>query len=244
MPFRNFRGGSRPCPACPAGYPPLCRALIDPKNQHRDATQHPLSQDFEIVEPHRNIYLRDKKSDDIFILCEGWAFTFLQTADGRRQIISFLVGGDFFSCDLLFDERSSLSLRTLTKGLFCRMKRADVRGSIAASDETLNTIGRICVENERAKNELLLDLGRRNADERIAHLILTLAERLDRSGIAAGGDCPFPLRQRDIADATGLTPVHVGRMIARFREFGLIELSAGRLRILDRAELVRLGRID
>ncbi len=139
---------------------------------------------------------------------------------------------------------SNLSLRTLTKGLFCRMKRAEVRGRIAASEAALNIIGKICVENGRAKNELLLDLGRRNADERIAHLILTLTERLDRLGLARDGDYPFPLRQRDIADATGLTPVHVGRMIAKFRGSRLIELSAGRLRIVDRAELVRLGRID
>ncbi len=94
------------------------------------------------------------------------------------------------------------------------------------------------------KNDLLLDLGRRNADERVAHLILTLTERLDRLGTPRDGNYPFPLRQQDIADATGLTPVHVGRMISKFHEFGWIELSAGHLRILNRGELVRLGRID
>ncbi|MEI9914499.1 MAG: hypothetical protein WDN29_00255 [Methylovirgula sp.] len=130
-------------------------------------------------------------------------------ADARS--ISFLVGGDFFSPGILFEETSALSLRTLTKALFCRMKRADVRKKVVSSDETLDVIGKIGTANERAKNELLLDLGRRNADERIAHLMLTLTERLDRLGTAQGGVYPFPLRQRDMADATGLTPVHVGQ---------------------------------
>ncbi len=245
MPLKDFLGGARPCLACPAGYPELCRALINPKAEDRDLPQRPIPQDFEIVEPHRNIYLRDKKSEDIYILCDGWAFTFLQTADGRRQVISFLVGGDFFSCDLLFGAGSNLSLRTLTKGLFCRMKRAEVRGRIAASEAALNIIGKICVENGRAKNELLLDLGRRNADERIVHLILTLTERLDRLGLARDGDYPFPLRQRDIADATGLTPVHVGRMIAKFRESRLIELSpAVRASSIGRNWFGSAGSID
>ncbi len=244
MLYNDICERGRPCVTCPAGYPPLCRVLIDPQAEEFGRFQHLLAQNFEIFEPHRNVYLRNAKSDDIYILCDGWAFTFLQTADGRRQIISFLVGGDFFSPGILFEETSALSLRTLTKALFCRMKRADVRKKVVSSDETLDVIGKIGTANERAKNELLLDLGRRNADERIAHLMLTLTERLDRLGTAQGGVYPFPLRQRDMADATGLTPVHVGRTIAKFRDAGLIELSAGFLKILNRAELGRIGCID
>ncbi|MGP8231959.1 MAG: Crp/Fnr family transcriptional regulator [Methylovirgula sp.] len=242
--LKHLHEGGRPCSACPAGYPPFCRALVDPKGEHSGPPRPVVAQDFEVVEPHRNIYLRNAKTEDIYVLCDGWAFTFLQTADGRRQIVSFLVAGDFFSCDLLIEESSGLSLRTLTKSLFCRMRRAEVRHLVLKSDETLNIVGHACIAMERAKNDLLLDLGRRNADERIAHLILTLTERLDRLGTPHDGNYPFPLRQQDIAAATGLTPVHVGRMISKFREFGFIELSAGHLRVLNRAELVHLGRID
>ncbi|QAY94386.1 hypothetical protein CWB41_00400 [Methylovirgula ligni] len=242
--LKHLYEGGRPCSACPAGYPPFCRSLVNPKNEHNDPRRLEVAQDFDVIEPHRNIYLRNARTDDIYVMCDGWAFTFLQTADGRRQIVSFLVGGDFFACELLIEQNSGLSLRTLTKSLFCRMPRAQVREQVLKSDETLNIVGKICIANERAKNDLLLDLGRRNADERVAHLILTLTERLDRLGTTRDGNYPFPLRQQDIADATGLTPVHVGRMISKFREFGWIELSAGHLRILNRGELVRLGRIE
>ena len=86
------------------------------------------------------------------------------------------------------------------------------------------------MEEKTRTDQLIVDLGRRTADERIARLILGLAERLSKRDMARGGptEFDFPLRQHHIADATGLTPVHVSKVLSEFRRNGLINISERR----------------
>ena len=79
----------------------------------------------------------------------------------------------------------------------------------------------------------LVTLGRKTALERVAHLLLETFERLRRSGLTYGQQCAMPLTQMEIADMTGLTPVHVNRTLQLMRTRGLVELQAKWLRIPD-----------
>lgn len=79
----------------------------------------------------------------------------------------------------------------------------------------------------------LVTLGRRTAIERLAHLLHELFERMRHAGLAYGQQCALPLTQMDIADLTGLTPVHVNRTLQTMRSRGLIELQSKWLRIPD-----------
>jgi CRP/FNR family transcriptional regulator, anaerobic regulatory protein len=98
---------------------------------------------------------------------------------------------------------------------------------------------------ERRQNfGLLVDLGSRSADERIAHLILDIKNRLERRGITVASSFIFPLPQRLLAAATGLTAEHVSRVMAEFREMGLIETGRGCVRIIDLAGFQRIGGLN
>jgi CRP-like cAMP-binding protein len=77
----------------------------------------------------------------------------------------------------------------------------------------------------------IVNIGRRPAFERVAHLMCELHLRLKNVGFAPGGDVALPLTQETLADAFGLTPLHVNRVLQRLRAEGLIELKGGRLRI-------------
>ena len=88
---------------------------------------------------------------------------------------------------------------------------------------------------------MTIDLGRRTADERLARLILRLMKRLAKRGMVQGQTMEFPLRQHQIADATGLTPVHVSRVLGNFRRKGLIEINGRSLTILNATELNRVA---
>jgi CRP/FNR family transcriptional regulator len=86
-------------------------------------------------------------------------------------------------------------------------------------------------------------LGQRSAEERIAQLLLHLMQRIAARNVIREQRYPLPLRQQHIADAVGLTPVHVSRVLSLFRERGLLELSEGVLQVFNLPELERIGSL-
>jgi len=91
---------------------------------------------------------------------------------------------------------------------------------------------------------LMIALGQRSAEERIAYLFLHLIQRISTRSVIRDQRYRLPLRQQHIADAVGLTPVHVSRVISLFRDRGLIEFSGGVLQVLNLPELSRIGSLD
>jgi hypothetical protein len=89
--------------------------------------------------------------------------------------------------------------------------------------------------------EWIVNVGQRNALERIAHLCCEMFLRLESVGLTDGFSCHFPPTQRDIADATGLTSVHVNRTLQELRRLGLIILEEKTLTIPDMLALQGAG---
>jgi CRP-like cAMP-binding protein len=98
------------------------------------------------------------------------------------------------------------------------------------------------VEEEQRADIRLSLLGRSNAEQRISYLMLETFDRLRHRGMVNGGStCPFPLQRRDIADAAGISRVHVARTLERLREQRLATIQDGVLVLLDRARLIDLA---
>ncbi|WP_316200529.1 MULTISPECIES: helix-turn-helix domain-containing protein [unclassified Bradyrhizobium] len=87
-------------------------------------------------------------------------------------------------------------------------------------------------------------LGQRPAERRIAHLLLSLMRRVAVDGVVQHHRYPFPLKQQHIADAVGLTSVHVSRVLALFRDRKILTITEGRLEVTDLAELERLAALN
>ena len=92
--------------------------------------------------------------------------------------------------------------------------------------------------------EWVVNVGRRNSRARIAHLLCELAFRLDKLGASLDGMVDFPLTQEQLADCTGLTPVHTNRTLQGLRRDGLIQLSTRSLTVLDWDKLKEAGDFD
>ena len=90
----------------------------------------------------------------------------------------------------------------------------------------------------------IVSLGRRSSIERAAHLLLELYVRAIRVGLISGGGLEFPLTQTVIADALGMTPVHINRVLQSLRRSDAILLRRGHLTIPDPAPLIRLSGFD
>lgn len=171
--------------------------------------------------------------DSIRVVLSGWLCRYKTLEDGRRQIVNFLFPGE--SCDAYAFLLSTMdhSIATLTPAVYSDINRARFE-SLVAADRTLaealwcETLVNVAIQREWAVN-----LGRRVALERVAHLFCEIVERLRPVGMVNGNSCIMPVTQMDLADATGLSVVHLNRTVQELRASGLIVLRDRILTIND-----------
>lgn len=192
--------------------------------------------------PARRLILHPKEwSDFVPIICSGWAMSSVALPDGRRQIISFLLPGDLVSAGSLLAPMSGHTVEAITEVTYRKFKREEIKEVLFGRSDLLEKLFGLWNEAKERADQLALDLGRRRADERIARLILRLAEKVAKRTQVRTATFDFPLRQRHIADATGLTPVHVSKVMGELQRAGLIEVNSRSLTIVNAAELQRVA---
>ena len=184
--------------------------------------------------------------DAVPIICGGWAASVVMLSDGRRQILSFLLPGDMVSTALLFEPRPNYQVEAITEVRYRMLRRAELKDALFKHAAMFAQVSKAWLEEKQRSDQLIVDLGRRTADERIARLILNLSERLAERGARTEKEITemeFPLRQHHIADATGLTPVHVSKVLSEFRRNGLVRISNRSLTILDPSGFRRVAHM-
>jgi len=232
-----------PCSICPVRDAGFCAAVLGMHRQETRLRTRPDWQSFREVHPNEIVLVRQEPSEYVHVLCEGWAFHYLHLTDGRRQILRFLLAGDLFAAISFFVERLPFSVRALTQIRLSRFKREAVKEMLNTNPALSQVLSATCVEENTDAGELLLALGQRSADERIAYLFLHLIKRIKSRGVIRAQRYPFPLRQQDIAGITGVTPVHVSRVLGNLHRRGICRLSGGILEVADPAELERIGSV-
>jgi CRP-like cAMP-binding protein len=190
----------------------------------------------------RRDFLREGESPRaMFVILDGWGCRYKALPDGRRQIVSFFLPGDV--CDL---NTCMLGQMDHSIGAITAMKVAEIGpdefGALLDQHPRVTNAlywdGLVTLATQR---EWTLNVGQRSAYERIAHLLCELFIRLDMVGLTDGRSCDFPLTQLDLADATGLTAVHVNRTLQELRRDALIELQSRTLTIPDLERLKAAG---
>jgi len=232
-----------PCVMCPHRDLGFCGTLLDIRFEQSLSHQGGNWQHHRLVPAGKQIGARNQVSEDVFVLCGGWGFRFLQLPDGRRQILNFLLPGDLFSVTSVFEQRFRFSVKALTEAQISAMRREEVQSRLAANPEILTALATSCVAETEAADEMQTALGQYSAEERIAYLLLHLMRRIAARSVIRDQRYPFPLRQQHIADAVGLTPVHVSRVLSLFRDRGVVEVSDGTLQVRNLAELERIGSL-
>jgi CRP/FNR family transcriptional regulator len=196
----------------------------------------------------RSIFRQNETLDGVLVICEGWAASVLRLSSGRRQILSFLLPGEIVSCGSLFESRLHFAIDAVTRGCCRLFDSTQLRAAIAASPAIFDRILSACNGEKNRADQLIADLGRRTAVERVARLLLDIWNRSERSapkpekrGPVTDNSVDFPLRQTHIADATGLTPVYVNKVLGELRKSGVAEISGRALQIFDMEKLRRLA---
>lgn len=180
--------------------------------------------------PHQFLAREDEASAGIYRIDEGWASRYRLLSDGRRQITALYLPGDYCEPQWALGKRPSQPVVALTIVRATRLPENTPWGFPQERQQAFwCKLGDVI---ERQTN-WLVTLGRKTALERVAHLLLELFERMRNAGLAYGQQCAMPLTQMEIADLTGLTPVHVNRTLQAMRSRGLVELQSKWLRIPD-----------
>jgi CRP-like cAMP-binding protein len=196
------------------------------------------------IEARHDLICEGDPPRNVHLVLEGWGCRYKQLPDGKRQIANFLVTGDFCDLNMHILEAMDHSIGAIT-----RLKVA----VISPDEMDALTMGRPGITRALWWHELVgaaierewtLNLGQRSAYERIGHLLVELYVRLRTVGRAHDGRCDFPLTQNDLADATGLTSVHVNRTLQELRRDGLIRLERKQLEILDLHRLMRASMFN
>lgn len=227
----------RACHACAAA--PF--ALYAPAHRQSPARIERLRQFTREVQAQRAIHTPGQELDFAFTLARGWACRFVLLADGRRQILSFLLPGDTVGFGALWTKNytPNYGIATLTSVSLCGFPHAPLRALINECPDQRRHFARYITGLCREAEERLTDVGQRSAESRIASLVLDLHGRLSARGLVHKHTFPLPLRQQDFADALGLTIAHINRTLRRLRQAKLLEIDAGLARAPDLDALKR-----
>ncbi len=168
--------------------------------------------------------------EDVLFLRAGWVHRYRLLDDGRRQIVNVLVPGDLIGP---FTPTAKHFAATLTDSSICRVSRGAIARNMGDCPGFSAAVEALITSEFELLAERTVSLGRRNAKERVAFLLLELFGRLRRVGLVTGNSFEFPLTQELIGDALGLSIVHVNRTLRSLREAKLATVGFGRVTIHD-----------
>jgi CRP-like cAMP-binding protein len=164
--------------------------------------------------------------------------------EGKRQIVSLHIPGDIPDLHGLRIEVMDHALAALTGSEAALIPPAALQELCAKFPAVAGALWRESLADAAVLREWVVSLGRRGSRARIAHFLCELVARFQAAGLSDGQTCPMPLSQTDIGDATGLTNVHVNRIVRDLREARLIALSTSVLQVLDWPGLAAAGEFD
>jgi len=178
------------------------------------------------------------------VLLSGWAARYQILRNGSRQITRLLLPGDAFYFDSSPDAVAIEEVITLSRCEIVNIAHAEmsrVINRVPTISVAMRNYG--CMENAILAS-WIVNCGRRDALERMAHLICEVHYRLSLIGEVEQDQFFFPLTQDDLADVLGLTPVHINRKLQQLRQEGLITLQSKQMKIIELRELQQIAGFD
>ena len=179
-----------------------------------------------------------------FILAEGWVCSYKLLPNGARQIVDFQIPGDFLGLRSLLLRTCDHNLEAVTEIEVSEITASNLFEAFATTPRLAAAVLWAASRDEAMVVEHLVDIGRRSAIVRTAHYFLELGARLKLVGLGSisGYDCP--LSQYLLADALGLSAIHLNRILRQLREMKLLTFQKGVVRFENLSGLIELAEFD
>lgn len=192
-----------------------------------------LYDDVRIVNAKRDIISEGDRPEFIHLIVEGWAARYKELPNGSRQIVAFLIPGDFLDLHTTILGHMDHGVVALTRCRVAYIPAAKIDELTSHHNGLTKALWWSTLVDEGVLRNWVVNAGRRDAYARIAHILCEMHVRMKQIGMVNSERFDLPLTQEELADATALTPVHTNRTLQRLRKDELIELRGGVLTVLD-----------
>ena len=198
----------------------------------------------QVLRPHQDIVRDGDRASQCCVVLDGWLCRYKIISEGKRQIFSFHIAGDIPDLQSLHIPVMDHSLATITAATVAFIPHEALHDLTARFPGITAALWRDTLVDAAIFRQWLLSMGRRDAFDHMAHLFCELYLKQQAVGLAGEHRCPMPITQVDLADATGLSNVHVNRVLQEMRGKGMITLRSQTLVIEAWAELLRAAEFD
>lgn len=176
--------------------------------------------------------------DQCGLLVSGLAYRHKISAEGLRQIVSIHIPGEVYDLQQLYIADADNNVQTLTRCEIVMISHEALRRLMAERPSVAHALFTMMIVELSMSREWMLNIGRRDARTRVAHLLCEFAFRLGKQGLPPGQPYALPMTQEQLGDALGLTAVHVNRTVKGLVKDGLVAHSRRGVTIHDWGLLV------
>ncbi|MGC3871689.1 Crp/Fnr family transcriptional regulator [Halomonas sp. GXIMD04776] len=196
------------------------------------------------VQAGQTLWKERDKASEFCTISKGWAYSFRNMGDGSRQILEVYLPGDIIGMrEFAFSQRLS-GVAMIDDGVVCHFPHHRLLEIFRASTTLTAVLFAIASRHQVLLTERLVNLARRSAQQRLAHFVYEMYERLTQTGSSNDGHFRLPLSQEQLGDALGLSSVHVSRTFTSFRDAGLVLRERHRISLPDPQALAALAEFD
>ncbi|MBM7069921.1 Crp/Fnr family transcriptional regulator [Actibacterium sp. 188UL27-1] len=196
-----------------------------------------------IVDPGTQLLMEGAKAAQLYTVLSGMGIRYKTLENGRRQVIGFVMPGDFVGLQAGIMGEMCHSVEASTPMRLCVFNRSRVYELYQSQPERAYALTYLAAVEEHFLGDALATVGQRSASEKIAWSLARFYARAASLDLVTKNKCPLPFRQQDLADALGLSLVHTNKTLAKLKRDGIVVWTNGELEVHNLAELQKLSGI-
>ncbi len=230
--------------------PTLLQVLFDKLDRLVDLGEHDKAALSALPQHHKTIptggYIvrEGTKPDHCAILLQGYAIRQKLSADGKRQILAIQIAGDPLDAQHMFLDCADHNVQALGEARVAIIPRHALQTVVMSRPALTHAFAVNGQIDASIFREWLLNIGRRDARKRLAHLFCEIAVRLETSGQSTPDGFYLPMSQEELGDATSLTSVHVNRSLRILEDDGFIARNGRTIQLPDKAATMKMAGFD
>jgi CRP-like cAMP-binding protein len=197
-----------------------------------------------VFQPGKDLIYQGQSDRSAYILAKGWVCSYKILPDGTRQIVAFQIPGDFLGLRSVLFRTADHNVEPVTKVEASEVLASDLLDAFTRTPRLATAVLWAASRDEAMVVEHLINLGRRDALQRVVHFLLELGARLRLVGLGTKDGYACPLSQYLLADALGLSAVHVNRVLRKLRDDRLLTFRNGKVIFDNFDALVELAEFD